>query len=64
MKHDITITEAERQILLNGLAWLAAERPTWIRKTIVPLAQKLHGIPVLDAFLALRRDQLARTPDA
>lgn len=56
MHHDITITEPDRQVLLQGLAYLAYERPTWDRRARA-IAAKLHGIPVLEAFLVLRTNQ-------
>lgn len=59
MTHNITITEEERQVLVQGLAWIAEERPGWIPAFLLPLVAKLSDPPMFETFRTLRREEIA-----
>lgn len=57
MDHDVTLTEAERQIVVQGLAWIAAARPGWLPGAILPIVEKLNAKVMLESFIRLRQEQ-------
>lgn len=55
---NVSVDEADRQMILLALAHLVVERPGW-EYTTREISKQFHGEPMYDDFLRMRREEVA-----